>query len=525
VIGSAVDITARKNAEEAVKASEARLRAIVEAEPECVKVVDRECRLREINAAGLRMIGAKSAEEMRGQLVLDLIDPRFHADYVESLAKVFRGETTFQQFEIVSLDGTRRWMEQNAAPLFDPARPGEVREMIAVTRDVTERVLMEQSAQRIRDQLQQAQRIANVGSWEWDFTTGELSWSEHCYRIVGWDPADGKPTLERFMRSVHRDDRAKLEATIRAGLEEGASCDYDHRVVWPNGDVRVVHQLGEVKRDASGRPVRMLGTTQDVTELWAARAELEASKLRAEAANQAKSRFVASMSHELRTPLNAIIGFSELLLGDDASLSVDRRAEYARDINTSGKHLLSVINDILDVSRIEAGKVTLDEDEVSLQEIVDTTARMVRPRAEETGVTVELKLERGLPLVLADRRLLLQTLLNLASNAVKFTERGGRVEIAARIAAAGGVEVAVSDTGIGMSAADVARVGEPFLQIDGRLARKFEGTGLGLIIAKRLTEMHGATLAIESELGVGTTMTVRLPLSRVVPALAAAAAS
>jgi signal transduction histidine kinase len=206
-------------------------------------------------------------------------------------------------------------------------------------------------------------------------------------------------------------------------------------------------------------------------------------------------------------------------------LSVDRRAEYARDINTSGKHLLSVINDILDVSRIEAGKVTLDEDEVSLQEIVDTTARMVRPRAEETGVTVELKLERGLPLVLADRRLLLQTLLNLASNAVKFTERGGRVEIAARIAAAGGVEVAVSDTGIGMSAADVARVGEPFLQIDGRLARKFEGTGLGLIIAKRLTEMHGATLAIESELGVGTTMTVRLPLSRVVPALAAAAAS
>jgi signal transduction histidine kinase len=231
------------------------------------------------------------------------------------------------------------------------------------------------------------------------------------------------------------------------------------------------------------------------------------------------------MSHELRTPLNAIIGFSELLLGDDASLSADRRAEYARDINTSGKHLLSVINDILDVSRIEAGKVTLDEDEVSLQELVDTTARMVRPRAEETGVTVELKLERGLPLVLADRRLLLQTLLNLASNAVKFTERGGRVEIAARIAAAGGVEVAVSDTGIGMSAADVARVGEPFLQIDGRLARKFEGTGLGLIIAKRLTEMHGGTLAIESELGVGTTMTVRLPLSRVVPALAAAAAS
>jgi PAS domain S-box-containing protein len=525
VIGSAVDITARKNAEEAVKASEARLRAIVEAEPECVKVVDKDYRLRELNAAGLRMIGAKDIEEVRGHSVLDLLDPRFHDSYVEAVAKVFRGETTFQQFEIVSLDGTRRWMEQHAAPLFDPAHGDQVREMIAVTRDVTERVLMEQTAQRVRDQLEQAQRIADIGSWEWDFASGELSWSDQCYRIVGWDPAEGKPTLERFMRSVHRDDRAKLEATIRAGVEEGASCDYDHRVVWPNGEVRVVHQLGEVKRDASGRPVRMLGTTQDVTELWAARAELEASKLRAEAANQAKSRFVASMSHELRTPLNAIIGFSELLLGDEGALAADRRAEYARDINTSGKHLLSVINDILDVSRIEAGKITLDEDEVSLQELVDTTARMVRPRAEETGVVVELKLARDLPLVLADRRLLLQTLLNLASNAVKFTERGGRVEIAARLAPEGSVEIAVGDTGIGMSAADVARVGEPFLQVDGRLARKFEGTGLGLVIAKRLAEMHGGTLAIESQLGAGTTMTIRLPASRVVPAPVVAAAS
>jgi signal transduction histidine kinase len=284
--------------------------------------------------------------------------------------------------------------------------------------------------------------------------------------------------------------------------------------VWPNGDVRVLHQLGEVKHDAKGRPVKMIGTTQDVTEINAARAELMESKLKAETANQAKSRFVASMSHELRTPLNAIIGFSELLQSDDAPLSDDRRKEYAHDIHTSGKHLLSVINDILDISRIEAGKVSLDEEETSISDLIESAYRMVRPRAEETGVAVARSVDPKVTNVLADRRLLLQTLLNLTSNAVKFTERGGRVDITAQPAKDGGVDIVVRDTGIGMSADDIARVGEPFLQVDGRLSRKFEGTGLGLVIAKRLVEMHGGALCIESVVGTGTTMTIRLPASR-----------
>jgi signal transduction histidine kinase len=313
---------------------------------------------------------------------------------------------------------------------------------------------------------------------------------------------------------VHPDDRARLKETIRSGVEEGRSCDYDHRVIWPYGEVLVLHQLGEVKHDAKGRPIKMIGTTQDVTEINAARAELIESKLRAESANQAKSRFVASMSHELRTPLNAIIGFSELLQSDDAPLSEDRRKEYARDIHSSGKHLLSVINDILDISRIEAGKVSLDEEETSISDLIDSTYRMVRPRAEETGVVVASRVDAAVTTVLADRRLLLQTLLNLASNAVKFTERGGSVDIAAHPASDGGVDIVVRDTGIGMSAEDIARVGEPFLQVDGRLSRKFEGTGLGLVIAKRLAEMHGGQLSIESILGAGTTMTVHLPASR-----------
>jgi len=254
---------------------------------------------------------------------------------------------------------------------------------------------------------------------------------------------------------------------------------------------------------------------RDVSLEKAAQEELMAAKLKAETASQAKSRFVASMSHELRTPLNAIIGFSELLMSDESGeVPAEMRAEYAGDINRSGKHLLSVINDILDISRIEAGKVALDEDRVCVADVIDAVQRMVRSQAEAMQISLEREIGADVPVVMADRRVLLQTVLNLASNAIKFTEAGGRVDICARVGRGGGVEIAVSDTGIGMSPEDVARVGEPFLQVDGRLSRKFEGTGLGLVIAKRQIEMHGGSLAIESELGKGTTMTVRLPASR-----------
>jgi signal transduction histidine kinase len=178
--------------------------------------------------------------------------------------------------------------------------------------------------------------------------------------------------------------------------------------------------------------------------------------------------------------------------------------------------LLSVINDILDISRIEAGKVEVNDEDVSPAELIDATARMVRSRSEAAGVSLNCLAASDLPDLRVDRRLMMQALLNFASNAVKFTEPGGRVDLEVVISADGGAEFIVRDTGIGMSPEDVARVGEPFLQADGRLSRKYEGTGLGLVIAKRLIELHGGELIVDSTLGTGTTMTVRVPESRVV---------
>lgn len=467
------------------------------------------------NRAAVEAFGLKR-HDMIGRKIWDTYywshSPEVQASVRDAVARAAKGEVVRGDYVVRVAEGEYLTVDAIHGPLRD--REGRVVEVIGSAVDVTERVRAEHASQQVREQLEQAQRIANIGSWEWDFRTSKLSWSDHCFRLVGLEPGAVAPTLEAFLSIVHSDDRARLRDTIRDGVEEGRSCDYDHRVVWPNGDVRVLHQLGEVKHDAKGRPVKMIGTTQDVTDINAARVELMESKLKAETANQAKSRFVASMSHELRTPLNAIIGFSELLQSDEAMLTDERRKEYARDIHNSGQHLLSVINDILDISRIEADKVSLDEEETSVSDLIDSAYRMVRPRAEETGVTVSSHVDPAVKNVQADRRLLLQTLLNLASNAVKFTERGGQVDIAAQPASDGGVDIIVRDTGIGMSAADVARVGEPFLQVDGRLSRKFEGTGLGLVIAKRLIEMHGGALCIDSVVGAGTTMTIRLPASR-----------
>jgi len=515
MVGICQDVTELVRLQEEAEESRRKQREMLDSMFTFIGLLSLDGTLIDANRAAIEAFGLKR-KDMIGRKIWDTYywshSPEVQASVRDAIARAAKGEVVRGDHVVRVAEGEYLTVDVIHGPLRD--REGRVVEVIGAAVDITERVKAEQASQQVREQLEQAQRIANIGSWEWDFRSNKLSWSDHCFRLVGLEPGAEAPTLEAFLSFVHPEDRARLRETIRTGVEEGRSCDYDHRVVWPNGDVRVLHQLGEVKCDAKGRPIKMIGTTQDVTEINAARSELMESKLKAESANQAKSRFVASMSHELRTPLNAIIGFSELLQSDDAPLSDERRREYARDIHSSGKHLLSVINDILDISRIEAGKVSLDEEETSILDLIESTYRMVRPRAEETGVAVASRVDPAVKNVLADRRLLLQTLLNLASNAVKFTERGGSVDIAASPAEDGGVDIVVRDTGIGMSANDIARVGEPFLQVDGRLSRKFEGTGLGLVIAKRLVEMHGGVLCIESALNHGTTMTVRLPASR-----------
>jgi signal transduction histidine kinase len=237
-----------------------------------------------------------------------------------------------------------------------------------------------------------------------------------------------------------------------------------------------------------------------------------AAKERAEAANRAKTEFLANMSHELRTPLNAIIGFAELM---PARIDNPKRVlEYARDIQNSGLHLLNVINDILDLSKIEASDLRLDEERVDLKEIVRSAVSMVRHRAEGKGLTMRVEQPEATQWLSGDGRRIKQVLINLLSNAVKFTPAPGSVTLRSAVAPCGGIEIKVIDTGIGIPAEHLDAVLQPFVQVDSKLNRKYEGTGLGLPLAKAFVELHGGTLMLESTAGAGTTVTALFPAQR-----------
>ena len=236
-------------------------------------------------------------------------------------------------------------------------------------------------------------------------------------------------------------------------------------------------------------------------------------KTRAEEANQAKSKFLANMSHELRTPLNAIIGFSEIMESSMfGPLGSDKYGEYCRDIHQSGQYLLEVINDILDMSKIEAGRIRLDAEQIALEPFLNDAMRVVSGRANDKRLKLTARLGRGIRLT-ADHRLLKQIVLNLLSNAVKFTPEGGRVTIRAR-ATSGWVSISIADTGIGIPEEALARLGRPFEQVESQLTKSHQGSGLGLAIAKSLTELHHGAMRIRSTPGIGTMVLLRLPIRR-----------
>jgi two-component system, cell cycle sensor histidine kinase PleC len=248
-------------------------------------------------------------------------------------------------------------------------------------------------------------------------------------------------------------------------------------------------------------------------ELARSQRELRLAKEQAEVASRTKSQFLANMSHELRTPLNAIIGFAEVIEREFfGPVGVAQYAGYAADIHRSGQHLLSLINDILDLSKVEAGRFEIVEQDFALAETIEEAKRLLEIRAQKASLSLSSDIGADIARVYADRKLIAQALLNLLSNAVKFTPAGGYINIVAkREGGAGDLLLSVSDTGIGMEPDEIPRALEPFGQIDGTLARRYDGTGLGLTITKAFVEMHGGALTLDSEKGRGTTATIRLP--------------
>ncbi|MGC2854754.1 PAS domain-containing sensor histidine kinase [Novispirillum sp. DQ9] len=398
---------------------------------------------------------------------------------------------------------------------------------------------VEDALRQSQERYELAMRGPNEGLWDWDPNTKELYLSARLLAILGLGTETLRTTSHEWLKLVHPDDVPEYEAQVVAHLKgHSGHFECEYRVVGPDGRWRWVLARGLALRDDHGRAVRMVGSIGDITELKRREqslrdahealrhahadlelrvaertAELVAAKEQAEIANLAKSAFLANMSHELRTPLNAIIGFSDLMLSEPfGPLGSPRYGEYITDIAASGAHLLAVINDILDLAKVEAGKFELRLEPVDVADTVTAVTRLLHGRAVETGVRLVSEVAPTLPLLRADALRLKQMLLNLVANALKFTPEGGVVALTARPCPDGnGLLLTVADTGVGMDDAGITKALQPFGQVDTSLSRRHGGTGLGLPLTKSFTELHGGCMQIDSTPGQGTTITLRFP--------------
>jgi signal transduction histidine kinase/ActR/RegA family two-component response regulator/HAMP domain-containing protein len=378
---------------------------------------------------------------------------------------------------------------------------------LSLERKVNERT---EELSRSERRLARAQRIAHLGNWNWNIILDNFFCSDETFRIFGVIPHQFDMTYEAFLNVIHPGDREMVQNAVHAALYEKMDFNVDYRIVLPNDSERVVHSEGQVTYDTSGQPVRMIGIVQDITERKQAMIELETAILSAETANRAKSEFLANMSHELRTPLNAILGFSQLMRRDPG-ISPEQLTNL-ETIGRSGEHLLSLINDVLEFSKIEADRTVLNQEDFDLHRLLHSIEEVFRLKVQEKGLSMAFVLETDVPQYIhADQSKLRQILINLLGNAVKFTENG---KITLCVRNMGLVKEThtkgcllhfeVADTGVGIPPEEQEQIFDAFFQSDRQRSCQ-EGTGLGLSISQRFAEMMGSGLKVNSKAGKGTT--------------------
>ncbi len=506
------DLSDQKAAEQAVQESEELYRNLIELSPDAI-YMQNDGRINFMNAAGLKLFSANSPEEIIGRLTLDLIHPDYQPAVRQSQERSDeeRANTTIvHEQKRMRLDGSEFWAQTVISPFLWKGS----KSALVTVRDISERKRTEDdlrmSEKRYQDLVECTQAAITVHNGAEILYANqaavELHGAETIEDLLGRNP----------MEFIHPDERREVLQRRILVLEYGQTAQTtEQKQLRLDGSLIWVECTGNPV-DWNGQAC-ILVETHDITSRHRAENDLLIAKESAELANRTKTEFLANVSHELRTPLNAVIGFSEIMASELlGKIGNSQYRDYCHDIHQSGIHLLNVINDILDISKIEAGKLDLYDEEFNPVEAIESCMRLINERALNSNIDLSIMLEGKLPNILADERKLKQILLNLLSNAVKFTPKGGRVSVQAKADAETGFRISVSDTGIGIARENFNTVLSPFGQVDSALARKFDGTGLGLPLAKSLAELHGGTLNLESVIGSGTTVTIQFPPRRLV---------
>ena len=530
------ELAERREAEERLRRSEQRYRRIVDTASEGIWELDEHYATTYVNRRMAEMLGYEP-QEMVGRKLSEFL---FEDDLAWLPARIAaRRQGLTERFEqrYRHKSGSTVWMHVSATSVRDAER--RFLGSFAMLMDITERKRAEEEVRRTWGYLAETQKLTHTGTWVADPTTAPLYWSEELFRIFEFEPERGLPTRDQPLQRIHPEDLDKFWQAFQRAINDKVDVDVEYRIVLRDGIVKHIYGVGHPVLNASGELVEIVGTAVDITERKLAEGELRKhrenledmvrhrteqlaeAKARAEAANREKSRFLANMSHELRTPLNAVLGFSRLL---KSGPDVTPRQQEALDIIVrSGEHLLNLINNVLDMAKIESGGVALEESEADLHQLMHEIQSLMGVGAAEKGLRFNLERAPDLPRFVAlDASKLRQVLINLVGNAIKYTDAGG-VKLRAGLSGQDGPEgvhirFEIEDSGPGIRQQDLHRIFFPFVQL-GEQAPTRAGTGLGLAICKQYVELMGGQIGVASEPGKGSVFYFTIPV-RVLPSVA-----
>jgi PAS domain S-box-containing protein len=503
------DLTATIRAE----AESSRLAAIVESSNEAIVGETLDGQITSWNSAAETMFGY-SADEAIGQSVQMLIPPELASEEISIVANLGSG-TREPAFDTVRLskDGRRLDVSVTVSPIRDGE--GHVVGTSKIARDVSSQRRAEAALRDSEAKLRFTLDSAAIGDWELDLSTDEIQRSLRHDRCFGYDELQPVWRIDTLIAHVHPEDRDEVARSLQQAVARLQPWHVQCRVVWPDASVHWISVHGSIQR-LDGRPTRMLGIVTEITQQRLAEEvriksqRLEAENRQIQEANRLKSQFLANMSHELRTPLNAVIGFADLLQSNAVPADSPKHAKFLGHIATSGRHLLQLINDVLDLSKVESGKFEFFPEPVELPMLLKEVTDVLLTATQRKQIVIGLQIEPGLTDLVLDTARLKQVLYNYLSNAIKFTPHGGRVTLRARAEGARHVRIEVEDNGIGISPSDLSRLFVEFQQLDAGYSKQHQGTGLGLALTRRLVEAQGGSVGARSTLGVGSVFHVVL---------------
>jgi PAS domain S-box-containing protein len=513
IFGMCQDITNDKYVEEKLRVSEANLNRAQRLAHLGSWTLDRVTGEATWTDEQYRIFGYEPGEIKPSlDFVIESIHPDDKSRFLDTLDEVINSSINSYEHEyrIIRPNGAERYL--HSAVEIERDRDSKISFMRGFYQDITDRKIAESESQRNQDQLATAAELIRLGYWEWDeIRDRAIYYSEDLIEILD---VDATVFIEGIKEGehIHPDDldRYKFVSTFSDGRED--RFDLEYRSIRRDGGVVYCREIGKAVRDKTGAIVRSFGIIQDISDSKLAEQVLEGALLKAEEGSRSKSEFLAHMSHELRTPLNAITGFSQLMTHKTfGELGHPKYIEYAGDVLGAGQHLISLINDILDLSKIEAGEVTLNCTNFSIHHAIDDCVNVIGAQGLSDPNRITTEITEEITHLYADNRMFRQVLLNLLSNAVKFTPVSERITITAKYDANGCMLIKVIDAGVGISSEDMPKVLEPFGQARRDTKVSHQGTGLGLPLSQKFMELHGGTLELESEPGVGTTVSVRFP--------------